>query len=146
MSVVNKDGTRLSKLVHVLVCQAFNGDKPFGRATVSHIDGDKYNNIPTNLEWLTYYENLRMKRLHGTHDCGSANSRASLSYDELFIVRWLLENTKMTHVEISEMMGVNRLTITKIANKYRYAAIIVKVVGEVTLEENKLDRLHHNEF
>lgn len=46
-----------SKYVHRLVAQSFlkNGDKP----EVNHIDGDKSNNIVSNLEWCTRCENIQ---------------------------------------------------------------------------------------
>lgn len=41
-----------------LVCSAFHGVAPFEEAVVDHIDGDKHNNRPDNLEWVTQAENL----------------------------------------------------------------------------------------
>ena len=87
VSVVDITGKRKHISSHILVCSAFHGVKPFEGATVSHIDGNKDNNVPENLEWSTCRENLLMKRLHGTHDCGSNNSRSSLTKEELFVVR-----------------------------------------------------------
>ena len=43
--------------VHIIVCEAWNGPKPFDGAVVDHIDGDKHNNRPDNLEWVTTKEN-----------------------------------------------------------------------------------------
>ncbi|WP_316194419.1 HNH endonuclease signature motif containing protein [Bradyrhizobium sp. SZCCHNRI3052] len=44
--------------VAVLICEAFNGEKPFADAVVMHLDEDSRNNRPTNLEWGTQKENL----------------------------------------------------------------------------------------
>jgi hypothetical protein len=44
--------------VHVLVCEAFNGPKPFPKAVVMHDDEDGSNNGPDNLKWGTQKENL----------------------------------------------------------------------------------------
>lgn len=140
VSVVDISGKRKNVCIHVLMCSAFHGSKPFDGATVSHKDGNKDNNIPENLEWSTYSDNLLMKRFHGTHDCGSSNSRSSLTKEELFVVRWLLDNTKMSQYEIAAIVKVNRLTITKIANGYRYNAITVSVVEDVSVKFNKFDR------
>lgn len=41
-----------------LVCSAFHGAAPFEDAVVDHINGDKHNNRPDNLEWVTQAENL----------------------------------------------------------------------------------------
>jgi hypothetical protein len=39
--------------IHVLVCTAFNGPKPTEKHEVNHIDGNKQNNLFSNLEWIT---------------------------------------------------------------------------------------------
>lgn len=44
--------------VHILVCEAFNGPKPFPKAVVMHDDEDGSNNVPENLKWGTQKENL----------------------------------------------------------------------------------------
>ena len=44
--------------VHQLVCEAFNGAKPFKKAVVMHLDENAANNRPANLQWGTQKENL----------------------------------------------------------------------------------------
>lgn len=44
--------------IAVLVCEAFNGKKPFPEAVAMHLDEDSRNNRPTNLEWGTQKQNL----------------------------------------------------------------------------------------
>jgi hypothetical protein len=44
--------------VHILVCEAFNGPKPFPGAVVMHDDEDGSHNWPGNLKWGTQKENL----------------------------------------------------------------------------------------
>lgn len=41
-----------------LVCSSYHGPAPFEGAVVDHIDGNKHNNRPDNLEWVTQAENL----------------------------------------------------------------------------------------
>lgn len=41
-----------------LVCASYHGPAPFEGAVVDHIDGNKHNNRPDNLEWVTQAENL----------------------------------------------------------------------------------------
>lgn len=44
--------------VHQLICEAFNGPKPFEKAVVMHLDENYRNNRPDNLAWGTQKENL----------------------------------------------------------------------------------------
>lgn len=60
-------GNRQSpRKVHQLVCEAFNGPKPFDSAVVIHIDEDAHNNRPENLLWGTQKENLTTYRTYHT--------------------------------------------------------------------------------
>lgn len=45
------------KSVHRVVCELFNGPHPKGRRVVNHINGNKADNRPENLEWVTDKEN-----------------------------------------------------------------------------------------
>jgi hypothetical protein len=45
---------RLAKLI----CEAFNGPKPFASAVCMHLDENSANNRPSNLQWGTQKENL----------------------------------------------------------------------------------------
>jgi hypothetical protein len=52
------NGRNIRRMVHQLVARAFIGPPPAGKDTVNHIDGDKLNNTPANLEWCTRAENM----------------------------------------------------------------------------------------
>ncbi len=45
-----------------LVCEAFNGAKPFDGAVCMHLDENAANNRPDNLQWGTQKENLNADR------------------------------------------------------------------------------------
>lgn len=44
--------------VHVLICEAFHGPKPFPEAVAMHLDEDGSNNRASNLGWGTQKQNL----------------------------------------------------------------------------------------
>jgi hypothetical protein len=54
-----------SKLIHVLVAEAFIGPKPFPSAEVLHRDGNKSNGRWDNLDWGTRSKNLQDKKWQG---------------------------------------------------------------------------------
>ena len=86
------------KMIHTLVAEAFI-PKIDGKKYVNHIDGNKQNNVVTNLEWVTSKENMNhairtgLRNPHkNNHPSGEAavNSRPILQYskDGTFIKRW----------------------------------------------------------
>lgn len=62
---VTPDGKLKSKIesVHVLLCLTFHGDKPLPQpghklVTANHKDGNKLNNVKSNVEWLSNSDNI----------------------------------------------------------------------------------------
>jgi len=86
------------KLIHTLVAEVFI-EKSEGKRFVNHIDGDKQNNVVTNLEWVTSKENmnhairtgLRNPHFNNAHS-GEDNTNSvavnQYSKDGKFIKRW----------------------------------------------------------
>lgn len=54
--------------IHRIVAKFFIGERPDGYV-VNHKDGDKLNNSPSNLEYVTIAENIRHSVEHGMHIC-----------------------------------------------------------------------------
>lgn len=129
VSVLNSEAVRKSVMVHLLVCLAFNGEKPDDMEQVSHLDGNSHNNLPENLMWVTIKENHSHKILHKTDDNGLRNTRSNLDKDKLFVTRWLLANTNLTHQHIADIILEHRVMVSRVNNKSRYARSFVEVVN-----------------
>lgn len=70
-----KDGKQKLKKVHRLVAEAFvPGDHSL---TVNHIDGDKLNNTPSNLEWISHSDNVRHQHANGLTNLFGQNGPAA---------------------------------------------------------------------
>ena len=53
-----KNGKLITPSIASLVAMAFIGERPEGQV-INHKDGIKNNNIPSNLEYITYGENIK---------------------------------------------------------------------------------------
>lgn len=115
----------VSYLVHRLVCQAFVGAIPDGHQ-VNHIDGNKRNNMASNLEVVSPQENIAHAIRHGLNDQrGQNNANSKLSDDAVRSIRSLAQTglsaqeiarTVKTEHEVTVSVGyVNQL----VAGRYR---------------------------
>lgn len=110
---------RLTVPVHKLVCTAFHGPCPLGYET-SHRNGNRLDNVPTNLLWETKKENNAHRKEHGTNQQGVTNSRAKINKEQLDKVRQLLK-TGRTQQDIARIMGLTQPFISDIKTGRRYA-------------------------
>lgn len=69
--IIGPNGKKLTTRTHILVCLAFHGSKPTDAHTVNHKDGNKLNNTPENLEWMTRQE----QAIHSYQVLGNVSSR-----------------------------------------------------------------------
>lgn len=103
--------------VHVLVAKAFVPN-PLNLPIVDHGDGDKANNADSNLEWVTFGEN--MTRAHDqkriTYCSGAANGSAILTEAEVLKIRRAYKQSA-TQVALAEMYGVSQQIISAIVRR-----------------------------
>lgn len=71
---LSKDGLVAMKKPHKLVAEAFHGPCPQGLVT-AHLDGDRRNNTPDNLAYVTQQENYWQSEAHGTRCVGERHGK-----------------------------------------------------------------------
>ena len=99
---------KMTRSVHSLVAEAFIGAYPDGME-VHHIDSDKTNNSPENLEYVTRSENFK-------HALAAGLIRP-LGAEGIIEIRRLLATGDLSQREIGEMFGVCTATINRINNE-----------------------------
>ena len=112
-------GERKWVYVHRLVCEAYHG-APLAGQEVNHKDGNKMNNVSSNLEWVTRSENnfhaFRMGLNHGVR--GEGNVWHKLSDGDVQQIRTLRD--KLTQRELGKMFGISHSHISKIQRNVKW--------------------------
>lgn len=103
----------LYRKVARLVCEAFHGPPPTPSHHAAHRDGNRQNNRPENLRWLTGSENEADKIAHGTALLGERAPAAKLSDGDVVKIRNLLADGA-TQLQVAQMFGVSQSCIGRI--------------------------------
>lgn len=104
---------------HRVVAEAFV-DNPEGKPCVNHKDGNKYNNHPSNLEWVTHSENTRHAYKNGLMNIprGEECSHGKLRECEVHEIRIRHSRFKETSkTETANDYGVSLSTISDILHR-----------------------------
>lgn len=118
---LSKDNKSANINVHILVCEAFHGERPAGME-VNHKDGNKQNNRASNLEWETDSGNMRhaidtgLKSIHrGDTPAlkGEKNPACKLTDDQVNEIREAWKQGKK-RAELAKQYGVRPETIWSI--------------------------------
>ncbi len=99
--------------MHTLVLLAFVGPRP-DDMQACHNDGDKNNNRLSNLRWDFPARNHADKKRHGTQTSGEDHPPAKLTWDEVRIIRRLLDQ-RVSEGKIARAFGVTQVAISHIA-------------------------------
>lgn len=92
---LGRDGGRHA--VHRLVAAAFGGEAVPCGMQVNHIDGDRCNNEPSNLEVVSCAENIRHAFEHGSKRTGERHPRSKLSDFDVQEIRRLRSEGMSTY-------------------------------------------------
>ena len=112
VKVTTKRGTTKVP-VHRMVCAAFHG-YPLSWMVCNHKDGNKTNNTPENLEWVTRSENDLHAEREGLRPRGSKRSSSKLTEDQVKKIRCRAQES--TYASLAREFGVSRSTISRIVN------------------------------
>lgn len=104
-----------SARVHQLVALAFLGPCPPG-LEVNHLDGDRANNRPENLEYVSHADNVRHAWVLGNVDRrGEANGRARLTADQARLIRQQHAEGR-PRTELAAAFGITAGQVNRIAS------------------------------
>ncbi len=103
--------------VHVLVAQAFLGEKPFPEAEVRHRDGDSRHNDWRNLRWSTRGDNIRDLKRH-------LGRRGALMEWEVRAIKVCLRNGEKG-VDLAERFGVGPSAISQIKLGHNHSDVVI---------------------
>ena len=103
------------KYIHRIVAKAFIPN-PEGKLSVNHIDCDKTNNHVSNLEWVTYAENMK----HAIDNGRNTMHARKLTFEQANDIRELWETTDLKQTEIARMYSVHQNTIKQIIDNKTY--------------------------
>ena len=104
--------------VHRLVAEAFI-DNPHGKPQVNHIDGDKHNNVASNLEWVTASENMAHASEAGLLITGQDHHESKLSDDQVRAI--YLSN--LSYKKTAEFFPICAQTVCNIKKRRIYRSV-----------------------
>ena len=128
---------KVTKAVHTLVCSAFNGEKTSLAYRVRHLDGNKINNIPSNLCWGTQEEDWVDRKVHGTSMEGEKHFASKLSDKEREHLKWAIEKGLVSQGVAAKILGMTQAGISYITRKKReevFQVIPKNLVPTLTLQ------------
>lgn len=103
-----------NKPIHQLVADAFL-DKIDGLDVINHIDGNKHNNVISNLERCTNAYNHHHATITGLKSKGSEIGTSKLNDNMVHAIKYFLSKG-VTHKEISLAFKISRPNVTLISN------------------------------
>lgn len=120
--IVNDQGKNISTTIHRMVALAYHGPRPKG-LHINHIDGNKQNNRPSNLEYITHSANAKHSFDIGLQKpkIGSTNGNSKLTDQDVIEIRTIAANGGRYYgrKKLAERYGVSEAHIKDIVNRRR---------------------------
>lgn len=114
-----------SSRVHRLVAKAFIPN-PENKPFINHIDGNKHNNLVSNLEWCTQSENVIHSYANGLQGVckGADNHLSKLIDQDIRKIRELYKTGQYSYRKIGDMFSVTASAIHCIVSKKSWRHVI----------------------
>lgn len=130
--------------VHRLVAEAFIPN-PDNKPYVNHIDGCKWNNCASNLEWVTHSENVRHADASGLRELprGEEHRATKITDEQVLYIR---ENPdKLNTYQLGEKFGVDPTTIGNIqmGRSHRHVVGKIRTKIEAKLSHKDYEEVYH---
>ena len=122
LQLKRSDGHVEKAYLHRLICEAYYGPCPEGMEC-RHLDGDRSNNMASNLCWGTKSENAADKEKHRTNPSGERNAMSKLTEATVREMRSYRAKTGESYAKIGDLFGVSTMTA--------YRAIVKKLWKDV---------------
>ena len=123
VGIQTDEGKTKIRRVHVLIAQAYLGERPKG-FEVCHCDGNKLNNSIENLRYDSHVENMADVFRHGYRaKAGAEQPNASLTDDQVADIRrdFVRSGPRVSNInKLAEKYGVHRTTISGIVRMRSY--------------------------
>lgn len=111
-AILCNKGDRTCVRISSVVALAFIGQRPEGMV-VRHLDGDKLNNRPKNIEYSTQKDNIHDKYAHGTMPIGEKNWHSKLTESDVIKIR----KSTATDLQLAKQFNVSKSAISLVRTR-----------------------------
>ena len=134
LQVCPQKGERKERQVHVLVAEAFIGKRPNGYV-INHKDGNKKNNVPSNLEYVTSAENnihalhnglRRPAIMKGKVPVGEKHYKATINEKTVKEIWRIRKETGYGGRRIAKMLGISNGVVSGVLYRKRWEHVDLK--------------------
>ena len=105
------DTVRYYLTAHRCVCSAFHGLPECKTLQVRHLDGDRKNNLPSNLAWGTQQQNWIDRVAHGRGMDGEKHHMAKFTDEEMRHIHYAVTRNLVSQWHASKILGVSQSAI-----------------------------------
>ena len=123
--ILSKNKINKNIFVHRIVLLVIKPEIYFNKADVNHMDGNKYNNKLTNLEWCTRKENVihSFKLGLSVSKKGEQKYNSKLTEKQVLQIRKDYKNNIFNQKQLANIFNVKSCTICKIINRQLWCHI-----------------------